>query len=253
MVICQYGCCVPQSLLRLLYLSGFLLLTTLPIRSYAQITLDGSLGRAGALTGPNYSIPAEVGQLRGPNLFHSFGQFNVRGGESATFSGPDTVANIVGRVTGGTTSTIDGLLRSQIPGASLYLINPSGVVFGPNASLDVSGSFHVSTADYLRFADGARFSAHLSDTSTLSVASPVAFGFLGPTPAPIALLGSALEVPPGEALSLVGGDLMIVGDPALTAANTPTLRARGGRVNLASVASTGEVGLAPADQTPALR
>src|SRR5262245_34013142 len=184
-----------SSILWCISLSVLPLLSTLPTLSQAQITLDGSLGRAGALTGPNYSIPADVGQLRGPNLFHSFGQFNVRSGESATFSGPDTVANILGRVTGGTTSTIDGLLRSQIPGASLYLINPSGVVFGPNASLDVSGSFHVSTADYLRFADGARFSARLSDTSTLTVAPPVAFGFLGSTPAPIALLGSALEVP----------------------------------------------------------
>src|SRR6266568_3335242 len=116
-----------SSILWCLSLSVLLLLSALLTVSQAQITLDGSLGRAGALTGPNYSIPAEVGQLRGPNLFHSFGQFNVRSGESATFSGPDTVANILGRVTGGTSSTINGLLRSQIPRANLYLINPSGV------------------------------------------------------------------------------------------------------------------------------
>src|SRR5262249_8502004 len=158
----------------------------------AQISLDGSLGPRGALTGPNYVIPAAVGQIRGPNLFHSFDQFNLRPlqGESATFTGPNTIANILSRVTGGSPSIIDGRLRSQIPGAHVYLFNPSGVMFGPNASLDVSGSFHVSTADYVRLADGARFSAHLSETSTLSVALPAAFGFLGPSPARIDMLGS---------------------------------------------------------------
>jgi hypothetical protein len=65
------------SLRRLLCLSG-LLLSMLPLRSQAQISLDGSLGPRGALTGPNYVIPAAVGQFRGPNLFHSFDQFNLR-------------------------------------------------------------------------------------------------------------------------------------------------------------------------------
>src|SRR5712691_10844015 len=198
------------SLRRLLCFSG-LLLSSVPTISQAQITLDGSLGPRGALTGPNYVIPAAVGQIRGPNLFHSFDQFNLRllQGESATFTGPNTITNILSRVTGGSPSIIDGLLRSQIPGAHLYLFNPSGVVFGPNASLDVSGSFHVSTADYLRLADGARFSAHLSDTSVLTVAPPAAFGFLGPTPAPISVSGSTLEMPEGQTLSFISGDLTV--------------------------------------------
>src|SRR5262245_64959673 len=101
--------------------------------SHAQITLDGSLGPRGALTGPHYAIPDSVGQSRGPNLFHSFGQFNLSRGESATFTGPNTIANIIGRVTGGSPSSIDGTIRSQIPGANLYLLNPSGVLLGPNA------------------------------------------------------------------------------------------------------------------------
>ena len=114
-----------------------------------------------------------MGQIRGPNLFHSFGEFNVRSGESATFTGPNAIANILGRVTLGNESIIDGLLRSEIPGANLFLLNPSGVIFGPNASLEVSGAFHVSTADYLGLEDGERFSAHLSETSVLSAAPPV--------------------------------------------------------------------------------
>jgi filamentous hemagglutinin family protein len=122
-----------------------LFLSALWTGGHAQVTLDGSLGPAGALAGPHHVIPHTVGQLRGPNLFHSFGEFNVRTGESATFTGPETVANILGRVTGGHPSLIDGVLRSDIPGANLYLLNPRGVLFGPNVSLDISGSFHVST------------------------------------------------------------------------------------------------------------
>jgi large exoprotein involved in heme utilization and adhesion len=126
----------------------------------------------------------------------------------------------------------------------IYLLNPSGVLFGPNASLDISGSFHVSTADYLRLADGARFFARLSDTSTLSVAPPVAFGFLGPTPAAITVQGSTLEVPEGHTLSVIGGDAQIVGG---------TLRAPSGRIQLASVAAAGEVRPGTAGQTPELQ
>ena len=99
------------------------------------------------------------------------------------------------------------MLRSEIAGANLYLLNPSGVLFGPNASLDVSGSFHVSTADFLRFADGAKFSANLGQESVLTVAPPAAFGFLGNNPAPITIQGSTLQVPGGKALSVVGGDM----------------------------------------------
>jgi large exoprotein involved in heme utilization and adhesion len=117
------------------------------------------------------------------------------------------------------------------------------VLFGPNATLDISGSFHVSTADYLRMADGARFSARLSDTSTLSVAPPEAFGFLRPNPATIAVQGSALAVPAGASLSLVGGDIKITGSSPTDFENS-TLAAPSGRVMLTSVAAAGEVRLA---------
>ncbi len=147
---------------------------------HAQVTLDGTLGRAGPLPGPNYAITADLGQQRGGNLFHSFGLFSINRGESATFSGPNSVNNIISRVTGGQVSTIDGALRSTIPGASLYLLNPAGVLFGENAQMDVPGSVHVSTAQELRLKDGAAFSAAHPETSTFSMAPPEAFGFLGP-------------------------------------------------------------------------
>jgi filamentous hemagglutinin family protein len=115
--------------------------------SQAEVTLDGTMGPSGALAGPDVVIPDTVGQTQGTNLFHSFGVFNVNTGESATFTGPAVIDNVLSQVTGGSQSFIDGLLRSTIESANLWFINPSGVLFGPNASLDVHGSFHVSTAD----------------------------------------------------------------------------------------------------------
>ena len=161
------------------------------------------------MQGPDFRIRAEDGRRAGGNLFHSFSRFGLERGERATFSGPGAIRNVIGRVTGGEASSIDGTLASTIPGADLWLLNPSGILFGPNARLDVQGSFHASTADELRFADGAVFSALDPQGSVLSVADPQAFGFLGGEPGRIAVDRSVLEVPEREALSLVGGDITV--------------------------------------------
>ena len=198
----------------------------------AQITLDGTLGRAGALAGPAFVIPADAGRQLGSNLFHSFGLFNVQNGERATFTGPTSVSNILARVTGGQASTINGGLGSDIAGANLYLINPAGVVFGANASLDISGSFHVSTADYLRLGADGRFDAKSPDASVLTVAPPSAFGFVSQTPASISFSGSTIEVPDSKTISVIGGDI---------SASRTTLQASGGRLNIVALGSAGEV------------
>jgi large exoprotein involved in heme utilization and adhesion len=136
---------------------------------------------------------------------------------------------------------IDGRLSAQIPGANLYLMNPSGLMFGPNATLDVSGSFHATTADYIGLADGGRFAATTPGESVLTAAPPEAFGFLGSNPAGISLDKSGLAVPSEETVSLLGGDIEISGDPELNAFESVVLAAPGGRINIASVASAGEV------------
>jgi large exoprotein involved in heme utilization and adhesion len=103
-----FACSWCLRLLRVLLTGGLLFCALLAV-SQAQISLDGTLGGpAGFLIGPNYVIPAESGQVRGGNLFHSFGFFNVLTGESAAFTGPMTIDNIIGRVTGGLPSFIDG-------------------------------------------------------------------------------------------------------------------------------------------------
>ncbi len=114
----------------------------------AQVVLDGTMGTSGSIPGPQYAITADVGQQKGNNLFHSFQTFNINTVETAIFSGPNSISNIISRVTGGTESFIDGTIQSAITDANFFFLNPAGIMFGPNASLDVSGSFHVSTGDY---------------------------------------------------------------------------------------------------------
>ena len=202
---------------------------------HGAVTLDGSFGTGGPLAGPAYAIPAVVGRQVGGNLFHSFTGFSIASGESATFSGPASVANVIARVTGGGASAIDGLLRSTIAGANLYLLNPAGVLFGPHASLDVGGSFYASSAHSLRLADAGRFEVATPAASVLTAAAPAAFGFLGPVGA-IAVDRSQLAVPAGRTLALVGGDVAIGG-----VAGAPRLTAAGGQIVIAAVAGAGEV------------
>jgi filamentous hemagglutinin family protein len=225
---------VPKLLLRLswkIVMAGLILPFSAPTK--AEVTLDGTLGPAGSLAGPNFMIPDTVGQTVGTNLFHSFGLFNINTSESATFTGPPAIDNVISRVTGGSQSFIDGLLRSEIQSANLWFINPAGVLFDQHASLDIQGSFHVSTADYLKLGDGGRFEATNPEDSVLTVAPPEAFGFLGERqPAGIAVQGSRLQVPAGETLSVVGGDIRIADG---------SLYAPGGRIDMVSVASPGEV------------
>ena len=181
----------------------------------AQIRTDASLGQAAqSLAGPNYQITQSLGKLAGSNLFHSFQTFNLATGESANFSTTSPgIANVISRVTGGGASQINGALRlSAASGApAFFFINPAGVTFGAGASVDVPGAFHVSTANSVNFADG-RFQADLGRASTLSVAPPEAFGFLGSSRATVAVqTGAVLNPKNGFPISVVAGDVLVDG------------------------------------------
>jgi filamentous hemagglutinin family protein len=192
----------------------------------ADAVLDGTTGSTGTFSG-SFEIPAAVGRRAGGNLFHSFERFSVLRGESATFTGPAGIDNVISRVTGEEASRINGRLASTIPGADFFFLNPNGVVFGPEASLDVDGSFHVSTADELRFDDGSIFSARDPAASSFTVAAPEAFGFLGADAGGISVDRGRLEVGTGETLSLVGGPIMVDGGRLRSSAGSIRLVATG--------------------------
>lgn len=258
-----------------LLLVAFQLLMTLEM-VHAQIVRSGSLGpKIGAEgvvepAGPHFRIDSTLGEIKGPNLFHGFLDFNIQAGESATFtnSQPAAIGNIFSRVEGNNPSTINGLLASEIPGANLYLINPRGVLFGPNAALDIGatismpGSFFASTADYVRLgtageANAGFFSAHVQVSDLLTSAPATAFGFLTPNPVAITFEGSRLPgdplnptihpetgnpipVPLGQTFAAIGGDITVRPDPSTGA--SVSIYVPSGQIDLVSVASPGEVG-----------
>lgn len=199
----------------------FLLLLLLASPATAEISTDGSLGSRVELTGKHFAITPDLGKQIGANLFHSFDKFSLRADESATFSGDGQVHNIIARVTGGQLSSIDGVLRSTVPDADLYLMNPAGIMFGKNAQLDIQGGFHATTADELRFKDGAVFSATPHSGELLTVAPIHSFGFLSDAPAPIQLQDSHLSVPEGQVLSLIGGEIKLIGENLTDAQGNP--------------------------------
>ena len=117
--------------------------------TYAQVVTtniapDGTLGTVVASPipeglGERYDISGGT-IIGGVNQFHSFDLFSVGTLDIANFTGPPGIQNILSRVSGGTASEIDGTLRSSIAGANLFLMNPSGIVFGPNGQI---GRAHV--------------------------------------------------------------------------------------------------------------
>lgn len=142
-----------------------------------------SLGTTVGHSGNTYTI--DGGTTSGTNLFHSFSDFDLGAGDIAqwVYSGGDPagIDNVVNRVTGGSPSSIMGIIDSTaIPNADFYFINPAGIVFsGQDAQVNVPAAAHFSTASELRFANGQVFSVATPSGSTLSVAAPQSFGFLG--------------------------------------------------------------------------
>jgi filamentous hemagglutinin family protein len=156
-----------------------------------------------------YDITGGTRPGGGANLFHSFGAFGIPSNDIANFLNDSGLAtsNILGRVTGRNISNIFGTIQTQgFESANLFLMNPAGFLFGPNATVNVGGMMSFTSADYLRHADGARFNA-IPNTAAegLLSASPVAaFGFLGSNPSAITVQGSQLSVAPGQSLSRLG-------------------------------------------------
>ena len=240
------------------------------VTTITQTTGTGDLGTI--ITPPQpgnvYTITGGFRPNGSPILFHSFGQFDLGQtngiNDIANFfndTGTHTT-NIIGRVT-------DSSLPSQIYGtiqidptfgsANLFLMNPSGFVFGPTASLHVGGAVSFTTAQYIRLFDfssttnfyanpandGLPNSVLTIDPSAFVFASaiPISYGFLTP-PAPdatITVQGSTLDVPDGQSIWLVGGKVVIQGAQLQDGTIQPAqLLAPNGRIMLATAASPGE-------------
>jgi filamentous hemagglutinin family protein len=145
----------------------------------------------------------------GANLFHSFQEFGLSEGQIANFISTPAIRNILGRVVGGNPSIINGLIQVSGGNSNLFLINPSGMIFGPNASLNLPAAFTATTATNIGFDSGLFNLAGANDYSTL-IGTPNTFYFNLSQPGSILNAGN-LAVRPGESISLIGGTVVSTG------------------------------------------
>ena len=203
-------------------------------KAVAQVTTDNTVGTQVNENGSVSEITG--GEARGDNLFHSFEDFSVPGDSEAFFNNASKISNIFSRVTGANVSNINGTIRTN--DASLFLVNPAGILFGAGARLDLGGgSFYGSTADSILF-EGGEFSAVDSDNPPLlTVNAPIGLSFRD-NPAEITnrstVDNTGLEVASGATIGLIGGDLNLDGG---------LITAPGGLVELGGLSESGRVSL----------
>jgi len=230
-------------------------------QAQAQVTSDRTLGTT---VNGSTSLPCNGGTCTitggttaGTNLFHSFEEFSVPTSGEAHFDNAGSIQNIISRVTGGSVSNIDGQLQANGT-ANLFVLNPKGIMFGDNATLDIGGSFVATTASAIKFTDGTEFSATpVQSSPLLTLTVPVGLQF-GSMPGRIIVQGQGqglrmnadlidtsvgLRVQPDQTLALLGGDVVLSGG---------TLKTAGGRIELGSVADNSFVSLNPIAQGIAL-
>ena len=211
----------------------------------SQIVPDRTLGAESSQVIPNVNnLPVEVingGAIRGANLFHSFEEFNIAEGRRAFFFSPSpTIQNILARITGRNPSQILGILGTfGNSNPDLFLINPNGLIFGPNARLSIGGSFIASTASSVVFADGTLFQATPPQPlPLLTISVPIGLQFTT-TANDIRVQGSGLAVRSGKTLGLIGGNVTLEG---------ASLVAPRGRIEIGSVAGDNLVNLTATNQ-----
>lgn len=201
--------------------AGALLLTCPGVQ--AQTIIPNADGTNTVVTPEGNVYTITGGTTSGDNLFHSFQEFGLSSGQTADFITNPAIQNVLGQITGGNVSVIDGQLQVSGSNANLFLINPAGVLMGPNAALNLGGSFVATTADGVMFGDDQLWQVGSSDYAGL-VGNPTGYVFTQDQPGAIANTGN-LAVRSGQSITLLGGQVL----------NAGTLSAPGGAVTVAAV------------------
>ncbi len=194
---------------------------------HAQSITAAADGTGTVVTQHDSQFTIEQGSLsaNGTNLFHSFESFSLETGAQADFVVPANVHNVVARVNSTVPSVINGNLTiSGEAQPDLFLMNPAGVLLGPDASVNLPANLTVTTANGIGFGENW-FSAtgdHHYETLTDEPTGDYVFS---------ASQGGAianeadLSLTPGSELTLLGGSVV----------NTGSLSTAGGAVTVAAV------------------
>lgn len=223
----------------------------------AQVIPDKTLPTNSKVKFQDDRLIINEGTRNGNNLFHSFEKFSLPTGKKVLFNNDLTISNIFSRVTGKEISNIDGLIKAN-GSANLFFLNPNGIIFGPNAKLNIGGSFIGTTASSINFRDGTIFSALPTKSSQiLTVNVPIGLNIENNNGS-IRVLGNGhqlaglsspfspiiresqlrgLSVQPGKSITLVGNGVTISGG---------ILNAPSGKIEILSV-KDGQINISPSD------
>ncbi|AFY81582.1 CHAT domain-containing protein [Oscillatoria acuminata] len=163
--------------------------------------------------GNTFNIEGGTVSEDGSNLFHTFTEFGLSAGEIANFMSNSQIQNILTRINGGNPSIINGLIQVTGGQSNLFLMNPSGILFGSGASLNVPGSFMATTADRIGLSGSGSvqwFDAKHTNLYSSLVGSPSQFVFSMPEAGAIVNAGN-LGVGPNQNLILLGGSVVSTG------------------------------------------
>ncbi len=202
----------------------------------AQVTpANDGTGTSVKTNGNQFNIQGGTLSGNGTNLFHSLEKFGLSRDQIATFLSNPQIRNILTRVVGGDASIINGLIQVTGGNANLFLMNPAGIIFGPNAMINLRGDFVVTTATGIGFGNNQWFNAVGSNDYKTLIGNPSQFVFDLANPGVILNAGN-LSVAEGQNLSLIGG----------TVINTGTISAPGGDITIAAVPGTSKVKISKA-------
>ncbi|NEQ36327.1 MAG: CHAT domain-containing protein [Okeania sp. SIO3I5] len=201
-------------------------LTVAPANSQPITPASDGTGTTVNQTGNQFDI--EGGTSSGGNLFHSFDEFNVNSGQTANFLTTPDISNILGRITGGNASYINGLIQVIGGNSNLFLMNPAGIMFGPNASLNIPASFSVTTATGIGFDNNNYwFEAMGTNNYANLIGEPSGYKFNVSNPG--AIVNEAnLTLNPGENLTFVGGKVINTGELSTAGGNVTITAVEGG-------------------------
>ncbi len=132
-------------------------MTTTRVLLFAALSLSAGLSFAepvptAATGGVSFDNPAAgVTNITAPdNAIIDYASFNVGVGESVNFIQPGADARVLNRIHDSMPSQINGTITAN---GIVYLVNPSGVIFGPNAVVDAAAIFaaagSISDSDFL--------------------------------------------------------------------------------------------------------
>lgn len=183
---------IKLQILPLWVIIGTLLSSFIPTHPAVSQTITPSHDGTGTQVTPEGNhFHIQGGQLStdGANLFHSFQQFGLSQGQIANFLSNPEIRNILGRVVGGDPSFINGLIQISGGNSNLFLVNPAGILFGPNARLNLPGDFLATTATGIGFEDNQWLNVLGENQWAMLVGEPTHFSFAGLQPGSVANLG----------------------------------------------------------------